>query len=80
LLINIRKEIAMNVHIETLKRVHVFQDCEPGLLEELVTKLKLQIYSPGDYVCRKGDVGHEVCSFIRPSFEKSLKLHLTQKC
>lgn len=57
---NLRKEIAMNVHMETLKRVHVFQDCEPGLLEELVTKLKLQIYSPGDYVCRKGDVGHEM--------------------
>lgn len=56
----IRKEIAMNVHMDTLKRVHVFQDCEPGLLEELVTKLTLQIYSPGDYVCRKGDVGHEV--------------------
>lgn len=50
----------MNVHIETLKKVHVFQDCESGLLEELVTKLTLQIYSPGDYVCRKGDVGHEV--------------------
>jgi hypothetical protein len=61
---NLRKEIAMNVHIETLKRVHVFQDCEPGLLEELVTKLKLQIYSPGDYVCRKGDVGHEVNNLI----------------
>lgn len=57
---NLKKEIAMNVHIETLKRVKIFQDCEPGLLEELVTKLKLQIYSPGDYVCRKGDVGHEV--------------------
>lgn len=57
---NLRKEIAMNVHMETLKRVKIFEDCEPGLLEELVTKLKLQIYSPGDYVCRKGDVGHEV--------------------
>ncbi len=61
---NLRKEIAMNVHMETLKRVAIFQDCEPGLLEELVTKLKLQIYSPGDYVCRKGDVGHEVTGKI----------------
>ena len=50
----------MNVHMGTLKRVKIFEDCEPGLLEELVTKLRLQIYSPGDYVCRKGDVGHEV--------------------
>ena len=61
---NLRKEIAMSVHIETLKRVQIFQDCEPGLLEELVTKLKLQVYSPGDYVCRKGDVGHEVLIFF----------------
>jgi cyclic nucleotide gated channel alpha 3 len=61
---NLRKAIAMDVHMDTLKRVHVFQDCEPGLLGELVTKLKLQIYSPGDYVCRKGDVGHEVIIFL----------------
>lgn len=60
---NLRKAIAKDVHMETLKRVPVFQDCEPGLLEELVTKLTLQIYSPGDYVCRKGDVGHEVRDF-----------------
>ena len=35
----------------------MIQDCEPGLLYELVLKLKLQIYSPNDYICRKGDVG-----------------------
>lgn len=52
--------------METLKKVHVFQDCESGLLEELVTKLTLQIYSPGDYVCRKGDVGHEVNKDNKP--------------
>jgi cyclic nucleotide gated channel alpha 3 len=50
----------MNVHMDTLKRVKIFEDCEPGLLEELVTKLQLKIYSPGDYVCRKGEVGHEM--------------------
>lgn len=54
----------MNVHMETLKRVKIFEDCEPGLLEELVTKLKPQVYSPGDYVCRKGDVGHEVTKLM----------------
>ena len=32
----------------------IFAEAQPGLLVELVTRLKLQIFSPGDYVCRKG--------------------------
>ena len=46
--------------METLKKVKIFQDCEKGLLVDLVLKLKLQVFSPGDYVCRKGDVGKEM--------------------
>ena len=45
---------------DTLKKVRIFQDCEKGLLVDLVLKLKLQVFSPGDYVCRKGDVGKEM--------------------
>ncbi len=57
---NLQAEIAMNIHMQSLKRVHIFQDCEPGLLQQLVTKLKLQVFSPGDFVCRKGDIGREM--------------------
>ncbi|KAL7076795.1 hypothetical protein ACQ4LE_004068 [Meloidogyne hapla] len=56
----LQAEIAMHVHFETLRKVRLFQDCEAGLLGELVLKLQLQVFSPGDFVCRKGDVGREM--------------------
>ena len=56
----LRAEIALHIHVETLKRVAIFSDCEPGFLIELVLKLKPEVFSPGDFVCRKGDVGKEM--------------------
>lgn len=41
----LKAEIAIRVHMDTLRQVRIFQDCEPGLLEALVLKLKLQVIS-----------------------------------
>ncbi|KAM3837779.1 cyclic nucleotide-gated channel alpha-4 [Vipera latastei] len=60
----LRAEVAISVHLPTLRKVQIFQNCEQSLLEELVLKLKPQVYSPGEYVCRKGDIGREMY-FIR---------------
>lgn len=69
----LKAELAIATHLDTLRRVKLFQvfivaidtlrtgamlqDCEPGLLVELVLMLKLQVFAPGAYICRKGDVG-----------------------
>ncbi|CAM5073536.1 unnamed protein product [Natator depressus] len=60
----LRAEVAVSVHLATLRKVQLFQACERGLLEELVLRLRPQVYSPGEYVCRKGDIGREMY-FIR---------------
>ena len=39
----LKAEIAIHVHLETLKKVRIFQDTEKGLLVDLVLKLKLQV-------------------------------------
>ncbi|KAM9347815.1 cyclic nucleotide-gated channel alpha-4 [Symphorus nematophorus] len=58
--VHLRTEIAVSVHLPTLSKVTIFQNCEKSLLEELVLKLTPQVFSPGEYVCKKGDVGHEM--------------------
>ncbi|XP_056904545.1 cyclic nucleotide-gated cation channel alpha-4 isoform X1 [Takifugu flavidus] len=58
--LHLRTEIAVSVHLSTLSKVTIFHNCDRSLLEELVLKLTPQVFSPGEYVCKKGDVGHEM--------------------
>lgn len=56
----LKAEIGIHVHFKTLKKVDLFKKCEQGLLWEVMLRLRTQVYSPGEFVCRKGDVGREM--------------------
>ncbi|OWA53501.1 Cyclic nucleotide-gated cation channel alpha-3 [Hypsibius exemplaris] len=56
----LKAEIAIHVHLDTLKRVEIFQNTEAGFLCDLVLRLRPVLFSPGDYICRKGEVGKEM--------------------
>jgi hypothetical protein len=44
----LKAEIAIHVHLDSLKKVEIFQNCEAGFLCELVLRLKPQLISPGN--------------------------------
>jgi hypothetical protein len=43
----LKAEIAIHVHLDSLKKVEIFQNCEGGFLCELVLRLNPQLISPG---------------------------------
>jgi cyclic nucleotide gated channel alpha 3 len=49
----------MHVHLETLKKVRIFQDCEKGLLADLVLKLRLQVSYPGFLIGKNIPIHHK---------------------
>ncbi|WKY06763.1 hypothetical protein Q1695_006723 [Nippostrongylus brasiliensis] len=53
-------QIAVSLHMETLKKVELFKKCSAGFLYEVVLRIKQQIYSPNDYLFRAGERAKEM--------------------
>lgn len=51
--VQLQTEIAVSVHLSTLSKVTIFQNCETSLLEELVLKLTPQVKGIKKEIARK---------------------------
>ncbi|XP_055295975.1 uncharacterized protein LOC129565282 isoform X3 [Sitodiplosis mosellana] len=56
----LKTELALHVNLSVLKKVTIFQECQPEFLHDLVLKMKAYIFTPGDSICRKGEVAREM--------------------
>ncbi|CAG4997648.1 unnamed protein product [Parnassius apollo] len=57
---NMKRDVALAVHMSTLSKVQLFRDCSASLLRDLVLQLRPLSCLPGDLVVRRGDVGHHM--------------------
>ncbi|XP_013133872.1 PREDICTED: cyclic nucleotide-gated cation channel beta-3 isoform X1 [Papilio polytes] len=57
---NMKRDVALAVHMSTLSKVQLFRDCSASLLRDLVLQLRPVSCLPGDLLVRRGDVGHHM--------------------
>lgn len=58
--LKMRTDLLLSIYSQTLSRVDLFKNINRSVLRDLVLKFEPILFLPGDYVCRKGDVGHEM--------------------
>ncbi|KAJ0069573.1 hypothetical protein NL108_010389, partial [Boleophthalmus pectinirostris] len=55
-----RMDIAIDVNYSIVSKVPLFQGCDRQMIFDMLKSLRSVVYLPGDYVCKKGEVGREM--------------------
>nr|XP_023648672.1 cyclic nucleotide-gated cation channel beta-3-like [Paramormyrops kingsleyae] len=55
-----RTAIAVDINLSTFQKIELFKGCDNQMLVDMLLRLKSVIYLPGDFVCKKGDIGKEM--------------------
>uniref|UniRef100_A0A4W4FL43 Cyclic nucleotide gated channel subunit beta 1a n=1 Tax=Electrophorus electricus TaxID=8005 RepID=A0A4W4FL43_ELEEL len=55
-----RLDIAVDVNYAIVSKVALFQGCDRQMIFDMLKRLKSVVYLPGDYVCKKGEIGREM--------------------
>ncbi|XP_075439087.1 cyclic nucleotide-gated channel beta-3 isoform X2 [Ascaphus truei] len=52
--------IAIDITYTIVNKVDLFKGCDSQMIHELLLRLKSIVYLPGDFVCKKGEIGREM--------------------
>ncbi|XP_035275421.1 cyclic nucleotide-gated cation channel beta-1-like [Anguilla anguilla] len=55
-----RLDIAVDVNYSIVSKVALFQGCDRQMIFDMLKRLRSVVYLPGDYVCKKGEIGREM--------------------
>ncbi|KAG1938845.1 cyclic nucleotide-gated cation channel beta-3 [Pimephales promelas] len=55
-----RLDIAADVNYTIVSKVALFQGCDRQMIFDMLNRLKSVVYLPGDFVCKKGEIGREM--------------------
>ncbi|XP_053169384.1 cyclic nucleotide-gated cation channel beta-3 [Hemicordylus capensis] len=52
--------IAIDVNFAIVNKVDLFKGCDTQMICDMLLRLKSIVYLPGDFVCKKGEIGREM--------------------
>ncbi|XP_006983349.4 LOW QUALITY PROTEIN: cyclic nucleotide-gated channel beta-3 [Peromyscus maniculatus bairdii] len=52
--------LAIDTNFSIINQVELFKGCDTQMIYDLLLRLKSTIYLPGDFVCKKGEIGKEM--------------------
>uniref|UniRef100_A0A8D2KZD3 Cyclic nucleotide gated channel subunit beta 3 n=1 Tax=Varanus komodoensis TaxID=61221 RepID=A0A8D2KZD3_VARKO len=52
--------IAVDVNFAIVNKVDLFKGCDTQMIYDMLLRLKSIVYLPGDFVCKKGEIGREM--------------------
>ncbi|XP_041045215.1 cyclic nucleotide-gated cation channel beta-3-like [Carcharodon carcharias] len=58
--IKMQLSIAIDQNYAIISKVDLFKDCDQQMIYDMLLRLKSVVYLPGDFVCKKGDIGNEM--------------------
>ncbi|XP_012372788.1 cyclic nucleotide-gated cation channel beta-3 [Octodon degus] len=52
--------LAIDMNFNIISKVDLFKGCDTQMIYDMLLRLKSVIYLPGDFVCKKGEIGKEM--------------------